>query len=115
MLAVAAVVSSPRLGGVAFPTKQFQIGLVGYLYNQLSCDSGTGDRVGCFESRVAGIGPQIGYVIPMGDLQGYVNLKGYKEFSALHRADGWNLWLTFAILLAPPSASPPPKRPMFTK
>jgi hypothetical protein len=98
-----------------FLTKQFQIGLVGYLYNQLSCDSGAGDRVGCFESRVAGIGPQIGYVIPMRDLQGYINLKGYKEFSALHRADGWNLWLTFAISPAPPSASPPPKRPMFTK
>jgi hypothetical protein len=99
------------LGDVAVP----QIGLVGYLYNQLSCDSGAGDRVGCFESRVAGIGPQIGYVIPMGDLQGYVNLKGYKEFSALHRVDGWNLWLTLAIPPAPPSASPPPKRPMFTK
>ena len=36
-------------------TKQLQVGLVGYWYNQLSCDTGTGDRVGCFESRVAGI------------------------------------------------------------
>jgi hypothetical protein len=81
-----------------FLTKQLQVGLVGYFYNQLSCDSGAGDRVGCFESRVAGIGPQIGYIIPLSsDYQGYINLKGYKEFAAEHRADGWNVWLTFAI------------------
>ena len=79
-------------------TKQFQVGLVGYLYNQLSCDSGSRDLVGCFESRVVGIGPQVGYIIPMGRyLQGYLNLKGYWEFDAAHRPDGWNTWLTFAI------------------
>ena len=37
-----------------FITNQWQIGLVGYVFNQLSCDSGAGDRVGCFESRVIG-------------------------------------------------------------
>jgi hypothetical protein len=25
-----------------------------------------------------------------------LNLKGYKEFEAEHRASGWNAWLTFA-------------------
>jgi hypothetical protein len=99
-----------------FVTKQLQIGLVGYLYQQLSCDTGSGDRVGCFQSRVVGIGPQIGYVIPMGQVQGYINLKGYKEFAAEHRADGWNVWLTYAISPAAPGATPPPsKRSMVTK
>ena len=37
---------------------------VGYFYNQLTCDSGAGNRVGCFESRVVGLGPQIGYIFP---------------------------------------------------
>lgn len=92
-------------GASHFFTKQFQIGLVGYLYDQISCDSGSGDRVGCFESRVAGIGPQIGYIVPMGDdLQGYLSLKGYKEFAAANRPDGWNVWLTFAISPAAKSA-----------
>ncbi len=100
-------------GASQFLTKQLQLGLVGYAYNQISCDSGSGDRVGCFESRVFGVGPQIGYVIPMGDHQGYVNLKGYKEFGSEHRADGWNVWLTFAISNAPPTAAAP--RPMITK
>jgi hypothetical protein len=49
-------------GASKFLTKQWQIGLVGYFFNQISCDSGAGDKVGCFETRVAGIGPQIGYI-----------------------------------------------------
>jgi hypothetical protein len=99
-----------------FLTKQWQVGLVGYAYRQLSCDSGSGDRVGCFESQVFGIGPQIAYIFPIGtDHQGYLNLKGYKEFDADHRADGWNVWLTLAISPAAPSAPPPATRPMITK
>ena len=102
------------VGASQFLTKQLQLGLVGYWYNQLSCDSGSGDRVGCFESRVAGIGPQIGYIIPISsDYQGYLNLKGYKEFAAENRPDGWNFWLTFAI--APAAKQPPAARPMITK
>ena len=52
-------------GASQFLTKQWQIGLVGYFYNQLSCDSGSGDRVGCFKSRVIGVGPQIGLHLPI--------------------------------------------------
>ena len=52
-----------------FITKQCQLGLVGYVYKEIGCDSGSGDRVGCFQSQVFGVGPQIGYVIPMGDLR----------------------------------------------
>jgi hypothetical protein len=102
-------------GASQFLTKQWQVGVVGYFYNQLSCDSGAGDRVGCFESRVIGIGPQIGYVFPIGTgHQGYLNLKGYKEFDASHRPEGYNVWLTFAITAA---AEPPPtpSKRMFVK
>ena len=83
-------------GASQFLTKQLQIGLVGYLYDQVSCDGGSGDRVGCFESRVASVGAQLGYIIPMGDVQGYINIKGYKEFDAVNRPEGWNVWLTVA-------------------
>lgn len=80
-----------------FVTKQLQIGLVGYGYNQLSCDSGSGALLGCFESRVVGAGPQIGYILPLGEMQAYFNLKGYKEFDSAHRPRGWNTWLTISI------------------
>jgi hypothetical protein len=95
------------LGASKFLTKQWQVGLVGYAYRQITCDSGAGNRVGCFESRVFGLGPQIGYVFPLGQhYQGYFNLKGYKEFEAENRAEGWNVWLTFAI--SPAAHAPPP-------
>jgi hypothetical protein len=91
-------------GASKFLTEQWQIGVVGYFFNQISCDSGAGDKVGCFETRVAGIGPQIGYIFPINEhYQGYINLKGFGEFAAEHRADGWNTWLTFAISPAPPT------------
>ncbi|MGB9045674.1 MAG: transporter [Pseudolabrys sp.] len=103
-------------GASQFLSKQLQVGIVGYFYNQLSCDSGTGDRVGCFESRVAGIGPQLGIILPINkDYQGYLNLKGYWEFDAANRPDGWNTWLTFAISPAERSAVPPAARRMVAK
>jgi len=102
-------------GASQFLTKQWQVGLVGYLYQQVGCDSGSGDRVGCFQSRVVGVGPQVGYIFPLADkLQGYLNLKAYGEFANENRPAGWNVWLTFNI--SPAAATPPmPSRPMFTK
>ncbi|HEY1545809.1 MAG TPA: transporter [Xanthobacteraceae bacterium] len=95
-------------GASQFLSKQLLVGLVGYAYDQLSCDSGAGDRVGCFESRVLGVGPQVGYIFPLGDgHRGYLNLKAYKEFDNNARPDGWNVWLTFAISDEPPSTSTP--------
>ncbi|MGY3618293.1 SphA family protein [Bradyrhizobium sp. USDA 10063] len=91
-----------------FLTKQWQVGLVGYLYQQIGCDSGSGDRVGCFQSRVVGVGPQLGYIFPVGDMQGYLNLKAYGEFANENRPAGWNLWLTFNLS---PAAPTPPTSP----
>jgi hypothetical protein len=55
------------------------LGLVGYVYKELGCDSGSGDHVGCFQSQVVGVGPQIGFLFPVGDMQGYLNLKGLRR------------------------------------
>ena len=73
-------------GASQFISKQWLVGAVGYVYNQLTGDSGSGDRVGPFKSRVIGVGPQIGYIFPLGNYQGYLNLKGYGEFDAHDRA-----------------------------
>ena len=40
---------------------------------------------------MTGIGPQIGYLFPVGDKQGYLNLKGYYEFDAARRPEGWKI------------------------
>lgn len=59
-----------------------------------------------FRSRVADIGPQIGYLLPVGNMQGYFNPKGYLEFAAQNRPGGRNTWLTFS--LSPQAPEPPP-------
>lgn len=101
-------------GASQFLTKQVQVGLVGYAYKDIGCDSGSGDHVGCFQSQVFGIGPQFGYVFPLSEtLQGYINLKGYAEFGGSDRPIGWNTWLTFVI--SPAAAPPPAPRRMITK
>jgi hypothetical protein len=102
-------------GASQFLTKQFQVGLVGYVYDEIGCDSGSGDRVGCFQSRVLGVGPQVGFIIPISKTtQGYLNIKGYKEFDNANRPDGWNAWVTFVLSPAEqtPSAASRSRRSM---
>jgi hypothetical protein len=101
-------------GASQFLTKQVQVGLVGYAYKDIGCDSGTGDRVGCFQSQVLGVGPQFGYIFPIGGMQGYLNLKAYGEFAGSDRPTGWNAWVT--LVISPPAPTPPATtRPIITK
>jgi hypothetical protein len=91
-----------------FLSKQVFVGLVGYAYQQITDDIGGHPILGGFRSRVLGIGPQFGYIFPIGDMQGYLNIKGYGEFDAENRPHGWNTWLTFAISPAPPQSTVTP-------
>jgi hypothetical protein len=95
-------------GASQFLNEHVHIGAVGYFYDQLTGDSGSGARLGSFESRVVGIGPQIGFLFPVGDMQGSANLKAYDEFDARARASGWNVWFTLSISPGAP-ATPPGK------
>ncbi len=90
-------------GASQFLSASLQVGAVGYVYDQLTGDSGSGAKLGPFESRVVGIGPQIGYLFPVAGMQGYANLKGYGEFDARNRPSGWNAWLTLSISPAAPT------------
>jgi hypothetical protein len=105
------------LAAAQFLSKQVFIGAVGYIYDQVSPDRGSAPILGPVESRVAGVGPQIGYLFPIGNMQGYLNAKAYFEFDSHDRASGFNTWLTFSISpAAPPAATPPPsKSPMIYK
>jgi hypothetical protein len=80
-----------------YVSETMHIGAVGYLYDQVSGDSGAGAMLGDFKSRVAGAGPQIGFFLPMGDREGYLNLRAYYEFAAKHRLGGWNMFVTFSV------------------
>jgi hypothetical protein len=94
-------------GASHFLSKQVFVGLVGYAYQQITDDFGQSPVLGGFRSRVLGVGPQIGYIFPVGDMQGFVGLRGYGEFDAANRPSGWNTWLTFAISPTAPTAVTP--------
>jgi hypothetical protein len=64
------------------------VGLVGYAYQQVTSDSGQLTLLAGFRSRALGIGQQIGYLFPIGNMQGYPNVKGYDEFDAANRRSG---------------------------
>jgi hypothetical protein len=102
-------------GASQFLSKQVFVGLVGYAYQQVTDDSGQRPILGGMRSRVLGVGPQFGYLFPVGNMQGYLNLKGYGEFDAANRPSGWNTWLTFSISPAPPASTVSPTRHMVTK
>jgi hypothetical protein len=82
-----------------FLSQNWQVGLVGYVYYQLTGDSGSGDHVGSFESRVASIGPEVGYAFTVGGQQWYANLRGYWEFWAQNRLEGYTVFATLSIPL----------------
>jgi hypothetical protein len=98
-----------------FLSKQVFVGFVGYAYQQITDDSGQHPILGGFRSRVFGIGPQLGYLFPVGDMQGYLNLKAYGEFAAENRPAGWNTWLTFSISPMAPTSTVTPTRRIATK
>jgi len=81
-----------------FLNEHLFVGAVGYYFQQLTGDSGEGATLGDFKTRVAGIGPQLGYLFPIGEkAQGALSAKAYWEFAAENRPEGWNLWVGFAI------------------
>ncbi|RXG90062.1 SphA family protein [Bradyrhizobium zhanjiangense] len=98
-----------------FLSKQVFVGLVGYAYQQITDDSGQHPVLGGFRSRVLGVGPQVGVLFPVGDMQGYLNLKGYGEFAVENRPAGWNTWLTFSLSPMAPASTLTPARRLTTK
>jgi hypothetical protein len=102
-------------GAAHFVSKQVFVGLAGYAYQQITDDSGQNPMLGGFRSRVLGIGPQIGYIFPVGGMQGFLGLRGYGDFDAANRAPGWSTWLSFAISPANPTAEAKPTQHFWTK
>jgi hypothetical protein len=99
-------------GASQFLSKQFMVGAVGYFYEQLSPDRGCAPQLCPFESGVIGVGPQVGYIVPLGSIQAYVNVKAYWEFDGHDRPSGFNTWLTLSLS---PSAPMNPRSAMVTK
>ena len=82
-------------------SKAFDVGLVGYYYNQLTDDSGSGvpPVLGGFRGEVAAIGATAGYNFQVGKLPISTRIKYYHEFDAKNRLEGDSVFLTVAMPL----------------
>jgi hypothetical protein len=89
-----------------FISKSVHIGMAGYYFQQLTDDSGPGATLGGFRGMAVGIGPQIGFLFPVGNMQGYLNVKGYADLETDNRPKGWSTWVSF--VLSPKAPEPPP-------
>ena len=62
-------------GASQFLSKSVLVGAVGYFYQQITGDRGAAQFLGENLSRVAAVGPQVGFIFPTGTFQTYLNLK----------------------------------------
>jgi len=91
-----------------FLNEHMHVGVVGYVYYQLTPDdyptSGIAGQLrkqalGDFQSGVAAVGPEVGYLFKIGSKQAYANLRGYYEFWAQNRTEGFSVFLNVQIPL----------------
>jgi len=83
-------------------SRQFAIGINGYVYDQISGDSGPGARLGSFEGRVIAIGPVMNLNFQLGPLPVATSLKYFREFDVKNRLEGDAGYATITIPLSSP-------------
>lgn len=79
--------------------QQFDAGLIGYYYDQLTGDSGDGAN-GPFKGRAAAIGATIGWNFKAGDVPISARIKYFREFAVENRAEGNAVFLTISMPLS---------------
>jgi len=78
----------------------FSLGVGGYVYDQVTGDSGSGNRIGPFEGRVVAVGPLVGYtfkimeIIPVN-----LNARWFHEFDVQKRVTGNSIFGTISLPL----------------
>ena len=69
------------------------IGGEGFYFDQLTGDSGDGAKLGDFKGRTAGLGPVLGYVLPLGKQTLVSELKWLTEIETKRRLEGDFIWV----------------------
>ena len=64
-----------------FLYKRCFVAAVGYYFNQLTGDTGAGATLNPYLTRIAAVGPEMGVLFPVGEMQGSLSLSGYWEFA----------------------------------
>lgn len=69
------------------------LGLEGFWVEQVTADSGQRPILGDFKGRTAGLGPVLGYVLPMGKQNFVAELRWLPELETQNRLEGDYIWL----------------------
>lgn len=99
-----------------FIGKTVHMGLVGYVYQQVTDDSGTGAKLGDNRGTAIGIGPQIGFFFPVShEYTGYLNLRGYADVRTQNRPTTATFMATVSFTPAAPEKAATPQGPRHLK
>jgi len=80
-----------------FLNQHWQVGIVGYVYGQLTGDSSSKPYNDGLKSSIASAGPEIGYAFTMKGKAAYINARAYWEFGAKNRIEGTGLFATVSL------------------
>jgi hypothetical protein len=69
------------------------VGFNAFYYEQISGDSGSGAKLGGFEGRTVGIGPALGYILPVGENTLVAEARWLPELDTKRRLEGDFFWL----------------------
>jgi hypothetical protein len=80
-------------------SRDFAIGVVGYHYEQVTGDSGTGAVLGDFKGRVSAVGPNLTYNFQLGSVPVLTSVRWLHEFNVKNRLQGDAVFATLTIPL----------------
>lgn len=99
-----------------FIGKSVHVGVAGYIYQQLTGDSGAGAKLGDYKGRSVGIGPQIGVFFPAFEgYMGYLNVRGYWDVLTENRPTTQTVMVTLSLAPAAPEHPTAPRGPRHLK
>lgn len=77
--------------------KGFAVGLAGYIYNQMTADTGPGALQGAFHGEAIALGPCLSYDGKIGNYAIGVNARYYNEVKVINRFAGQAFFLTLSL------------------
>ncbi len=77
--------------------KGFAVGLAGYIYNQMTADTGPGATLGAFHGQTIALGPCLSFNSKIADHAIGVNARYYNEVKVHNRFDGQAFILTLSL------------------
>ena len=77
--------------------KGFALGLAGYIYNQMTADTGSGASLGAFHGQTIALGPCLSFNTQISGHAIGLNARYYNELKVVNRFDGQAFFLTLSL------------------